>query len=225
LKSEAGIEAEAQRELELKLELEPDSADALMAHALVGTAPAKVADQRSTYFDTADGALGAAGFSLRVRQSNGKFVQTVKQSEPSSAGLFDRPEWEREIAGPEIDFEAAAETPLGELLSKKVRKRLKPLVQVDVRRSTWNLEHGASRIELVLDAGNVTGGKNREAIMEAELELKGGEPGDLIEVARQLSRAVPVRLGVLTKAERGYRLASGLAGKVVKAERSSSDPG
>lgn len=218
MKTEAAPEAEAQREVELKLELEPDGADALTTHALVGAAPAKVADQLSTYFDTADGALRAAGFSLRIRQSNGRFVQTVKQSGPSSAGLFDRPEWEREIAGTEIDFEAAAETPLGDVLGKKLRKRLKPLVEVDVRRSTWNVEHGASRIELILDAGSVTGGGRREAIMEAELELKSGEPRHLIEVARQLSRAVPVRLGVLTKAERGYRLAEGVAGKAVKAE-------
>ncbi len=218
MKSETATQAEAQREVELKLELEPGSADSLTTNALVGTAPAKVADQRSTYFDTADGTLGEAGFSLRVRQSNGRFVQTVKQSGLGSAGLFDRPEWEREIAGTEIDFEAAAETPLGDVLSKKLRKRLKPIVQVDVRRSTWNLEHGASRIELVLDSGSVTGGKRREDILEAELELKSGEPGDLIEVARKLAQAVPVRLGVLTKAERGNRLARGLAGKVVKAE-------
>ena len=218
LKSKATAEPEAQREVELKLELEPGSADSLSAHALAGAAPAKVADQRSTYFDTADGALGAAGFSLRVRESNGRFVQTVKQSGSSSAGLFDRPEWEREIAGTEVDFEAAAETPLGDLISKKLRKRLKPLVHVEVRRSTWHLEHGASRIELVLDAGSVTGAGKQQAILEAELELKSGEPLDLIEVARQLGQKVPVRLGVLTKAERGFRLARGVTGKVVKAE-------
>ena len=218
MKSEGATKAEAQREVELKLELQPDSANALTAHALLVAAPVKVADQLSTYFDTEDGVLAAAGFSLRVRHSKGRFVQTVKQSDASSAGLFDRPEWEREIAGPEIDFEAAAETPLGDLLSKKLRKRLTPLVQVDIRRSTWNLAHGASRIELVLDSGSVTGGGRRDAIMEAELELKSGEPRHLIEVARQLGRAVPVRLGVLTKAERGYRLARGVSGKVVKAE-------
>ena len=74
------------------------------------------------------------------------------------------------------------------------------------------------QIELVLDEGDVTGGGNSERIAELELELKRGEAVTLIELARELAKAAPLRLGVLTKSERGYRLADGSAGKVQKAE-------
>jgi inorganic triphosphatase YgiF len=87
------------REIELKLELEEGSAEALKRHPMLGGDPLKSADQLSTYFDTPDHLLRTAGFSLRVRQSSGRFVQTVKQSDSASAGLFDRPEWEEEIDG------------------------------------------------------------------------------------------------------------------------------
>jgi inorganic triphosphatase YgiF len=206
------------REIELKLDLDPGGAEALKRHPLLARDPAEAADQLSTYFDAADQALRAAGFSLRVRGSRGRFIQTVKQSSGASAGLFDRPEWEREVVGPDLDFDAVAETPLGALLDKKMRKRLKPLITVEVLRSKWDLEYEGSRIELILDEGRVTGGKSSETIAEVELELKAGEPAHLIDAARAIGDRVPLRLGVLTKAARGYRLADGKAGKVTKSE-------
>ncbi len=66
-----------------------------------------------------------------------------------------------------------------------------------MRRLTWNLEHGASRIELILDAGSVTGGGRRELIMEA-----GRSRGAAAPPSRRASLAGRCRfeLGVLTKA-------------------------
>jgi inorganic triphosphatase YgiF len=206
------------REIELKLELEPGNSGKLTSHPLLAGGPAGAVDQVSTYFDTRDGALRKEGFSLRVRKARGGFVQTVKQSQGPAAGLFDRPEWETKVEGNSVDFDAAAETPLGPLLGKKLRKRLQPLIRVDVRRSVWDLRREGCEIELVLDEGNVSGRGNSEAIAEVELELKHGQAAGLIALARELARAAPLRLGVLTKAERGYRLADGSAGKVLKAE-------
>jgi inorganic triphosphatase YgiF len=206
------------REIELKLELEPGGSAILTGHPLLSGGPAKATDQVSTYFDTGEGDVRAAGFSLRVREARGRFIQTVKQSAGPAAGLFDRPEWEREIASGEVDFDAAAETPLGPVLGKKLRKRFRPLIRVEVRRSLWDLSRDGSEIELILDEGTVSGGGNGHQIAEIELELKDGEPAALIHLARELGRAAPLRLGVLTKAERGYRLADGSAGKVLKAE-------
>jgi inorganic triphosphatase YgiF len=206
------------REIELKLELEPGSSEKLTNHALLRGGPAKATDQISTYFDTADGAIRQAGFSLRVREAKGKFIQTVKQSDGPAAGLFDRPEWEQEIDSADVNFDAADQTPLAPLLGKKIRKRLEPLIKVEVRRSLWNVHSAGCEIELILDEGVVTGGGDSETIAEVELELKQGEPGALIELARDLAKAAPLRLGVLTKAERGYRLADGSSGKILKAE-------
>jgi inorganic triphosphatase YgiF len=216
---------EREREVELKLELEPGSSEALARHPLLAGGPQRTADQVSTYFDTSDHALRDAGFSLRVRESKGRFIQTIKQSSGPAAGLFDRPEWEREVGSAELDLDVAAETPLATLLDKKMRKRLRPVIKVEVRRRTWNIEREGSRIELICDEGTVTGGSHSQPIAEVELELKGGAAEQLIELARALGEKMPLRLGVLTKAERGYRLAQGSIGKVVKAERIQLQPG
>jgi len=73
------------REIELKLEADAGSGDALASVPLLGGPPATVANQLSVYFDTPDGLLRDAGFSLRVRQSGKRFIQTVKQSDATAA--------------------------------------------------------------------------------------------------------------------------------------------
>jgi triphosphatase len=52
----------------------------------------------------------------------------------------------------------------------------------------------------------------RETIAELELELKAATAAGLIDFARELADRCRLRLGVLTKAERGYALADGSAG-------------
>jgi inorganic triphosphatase YgiF len=128
---------EQDREIELKLELESGAAAALRAHPALAGLKAKSADQSSTYYDTPDSALRKAGYSLRVRQAKGRHIQTVKHQASGAAGLFDRPEWETDISGPGPDLRAAAETPLGEVLTKKLRKQL----TLSFGR-TWFARHG-----------------------------------------------------------------------------------
>lgn len=213
------------REIELKLVLDEGGEDQLRAHPALKGVGGKAVRQLSIYYDTPDGALRNAGFSLRVRQSKGRYIQTIKRQGADSAGMFDRPEWEDEVKTAEPDFDRAAKTPLGEHLGKKVRKRLKPLIRSEMDRTTWNVTQNGAAVEVVLDEGVVTGGKASERIAEVELELKSGAPADLIEFARQLGKRAPLRLGVLTKAERGYALADGAAGRVVKAEPIQLTPG
>jgi inorganic triphosphatase YgiF len=213
------------REIELKLELDDGGAEALRTHAALAELQPEITKQSSVYFDTGDGALRKAGFSLRVRKSKGRHIQTVKRQAGTAAGLFDRPEWEAEVNGPDPDWKAAAETPLRELLTKKFRKRLEPLIRSEMTRTTWIAELDGAKIEVVLDEGDVVGGEARQSIAELELELKGGAPAMLIGFAATLSETLPVRLGVLTKAERGYRLADGTAHRAAKAERIELDAG
>nr|WP_295372007.1 CHAD domain-containing protein [uncultured Sphingosinicella sp.] len=212
------------REIELKLLLDEGGAKQLRTHPALKKVAHKTARQVSIYYDTPDGALRNAGFSLRVRESKGRFLQTVKQQGADSAGMFDRPEWEEEVESAEPDLDRAARTPLKEHLGKRTRKRLKPLIRSEMERTTWNVSRDGAAIELVLDEGTVTGGKSSERIAEVELELKSGDARDLIEFARQLGQRAPLRLGVLTKAERGYALADGAVGRVVKAERIDLTP-
>ena len=207
------------REIELKLVLDEADAERLRAHPALAGVQGRTARQISTYYDTPDGALRAAGFSLRVRKSKGRCLQTVKQQGHEAAGLFDRPEWEEKVEGAEPDLDLAARTPLGPHLDKRTCKRLKPLIRSDMERTTWRLKAEGAEIEATLDEGMVTGGKGRERIAELELELKSGRADALIGFARELAESIPLRLGVLTKAERGYRLADKAVGQAVKAER------
>ncbi|HKP78570.1 MAG TPA: CYTH domain-containing protein, partial [Phenylobacterium sp.] len=64
-------------EVELKFELSEEALPTLGAHAAFA-APAETSQLRSVYFDTPGYALRSAGFGLRVRQDEDRFVQTLK---------------------------------------------------------------------------------------------------------------------------------------------------
>ncbi|MEO6216999.1 MAG: CHAD domain-containing protein [Sphingomonas sp.] len=189
-------------EIELKLALSPQDADILECSGLMTGKPKK-ARQRSIYFDTPDHALSKAGLSLRVRRSGRKRIQTVKARGAGSVGLFARPEWERTVSDdtPIIDDTTPIRLLLGDLADG-----LAPVFEVHVERCTWHIHEGGAAIELVLDRGEVIAGDRRSPICEVELELKSGETAALFAFARTLDAVVPVRLGVLTKSQRGYAL-------------------
>ncbi|MGR3249497.1 MAG: CYTH and CHAD domain-containing protein [Paracoccus sp. (in: a-proteobacteria)] len=195
-------------EVELKLQV-VDQADRLGGSALL-PGKGQAVRQRSTYFDTADRALSAAGVSLRIRQAGMDRTQTVKSSATSSAGLFCRQEWERPAEGdlPQID----GETPVADLVDPS-----EPLMRVfraDVTRRIWNIRAGDSQIEAVLDRGDISAGDRRIPVCELELELKSGEAAPLFDLARKLDAVAPLRLAVLSKAERGHRLTQAQRGSI-----------
>lgn len=194
-------------EIELKLELAPDDADKLEASALLHGAPETV-EQRSVYFDTPHLALSKKGLSLRIRCTGETCTQTVKADGASAAGLYARSEWERPVEGDVPIFDHS--TPLRMLLGDGIDS-ISPVFEVRVERRTWIIKDGGTTIELVMDRGEVLAGDRQSLICEAELELKRGDPSKLFVLARRLDAAVPIRIGVLTKAERGYRRAEPVA--------------
>ncbi|MEA3001265.1 MAG: triphosphatase, partial [Sphingomonadales bacterium] len=204
-------------EVELKLELDPADAGALRGHPLLAGRAASTKEQVSTYFDTRKKAVRKAGYSLRIRRSGGGYVQTVKRA-TSAAGLFDRPEWEAPVAGGRPEAAALAATPLGGLLGADRIGKLVPVVESTVDRTIWRLDHQESEVELVLDEGRIRGGGEERPLHEVEIELKSGNPGAVLDLARRLAERVPLRIGVLSKAERGFALADGSLDKVSKAE-------
>lgn len=200
-------------EIELKLELSPAAADRIAAAGLLA-GEARAVRQLSIYFDTGERHVEKAGFSLRIRWSAGKRIQTIKADGASAAGLFVRSEWERPVEDdtPILDHM----TPLPAMLGDAAAA-IGPLFDVKVERRTWMIDDAGASVELVLDRGRVSAGKRSEDICEIELELKAGDPAALFGIARKLDAIAPVRLGVLTKAERGYRL-TGARATSVKAE-------
>lgn len=200
-------------EIELKLEIAAEDAGKFAASDLLAGA-AKPIRQISIYFDTPDHDVARAGFSLRIRRSGKTRVQTIKADGASAAGLFIRSEWERaaEDDMPVLDYA----TPLPSLLGDRV-EAIAPAFEVEIDRQKWNIVEGDAAIELVLDRGEVVAGERRSPLCEIELELKAGDPHALFAFARRIDEIVPIRLGVLSKSERGYRL-TGAAPAMVAAD-------
>lgn len=209
-------EAILSREIELKLEVDPGGGERVRSSAALAGLACSAEAQSSTYFDTADGRLAKAGFSLRVRSGGGRTVQTVKRQKAAAAGLFDRAEWEWELDGaPAPDLRLAAGTPMAPLLDDAV---LLPVLRTGFDRRTWMLAPDGCRISVTLDEGTIAGGGREAPLREIELELAQGERSALFDAAAALAADAPLRLGVLSKAERARRLAEGKLGRAVKAE-------
>src|SRR5262245_44038832 len=112
------------RETELKLDVESSLLSRLEAHPLLAQSEARSQLLPSVYFDTENFDLRDAGLSLRVRQVEGTFVQTVKSG--IFGNSFYRGEWEAKIKGPHPDLGAAHDSPLKRVLKNSV-EALKPL--------------------------------------------------------------------------------------------------
>src|SRR5829696_3958821 len=148
--------AEALREVELKLELDPHEAARLGETALIRGVEGRTEALSTTYYDTERLELRGAGLSLRVRLTDGRWIQTIKSQGGAAAGLFDRSEWEQEIGGDGPDLAAATGTALESALDVSgVRDGIRPIFTIRVERVTYPLSGAAWAAELTLDLGSV----------------------------------------------------------------------
>nr|WP_047168332.1 CHAD domain-containing protein [Sphingomonas sp. Y57] len=205
-------------EIELKLDFDPADRDRLVACPLFGPEPAATRRLNATYFDTPGFHLDKAGYALRIRSEGGERIQTVKAASREAAGLFVRGEWERPVPGDEpiVDEKSG---PLVQLFDTALLSRLRPVFTTAVDRTQGPVDHpDGSRVDYAIDLGEVRAGTRGTTLCELELELKGGAPQALFDLARTLGELVPLRLGVSTKSERGYALADSAFTAAVKAE-------
>jgi inorganic triphosphatase YgiF len=213
----------ARTESEVKLELPVAAAPLVKKLPLLrGTQP-KRKTEVSVYFDTPKHTLRKRGLMLRVRHSDGCYVQTIKATE--NADIFARDEWECEIAGPKPDLRRASGTALAPLLGRKFRRQLKPIFETRVRRTYYPLVRGACAVALTLDRGSIETGNSSLPLCEVEVELERGSEADLFAIAREITRTLPAQLSMSSKAERGYRLADGEDGAAVGFVAASLEPG
>jgi triphosphatase len=189
------------REIELKFLIPPEAA-VLAITLLKGEGAVRQLD--ATYFDTSDHALRKAGFGLRVRDGEGGRKQTLKSA--SAGGVFSRGEWEEAIAGPGPDRDALGRTPAAAMLDGEA---LAPVFTTRVERTVRLVRVGEAVIEAALDRGELSAQGRRAPVCELELELKSGPALALFDLARDLAKRVPLRLSLVSKAERGYGLALG----------------
>ncbi|MGU3284179.1 CYTH and CHAD domain-containing protein [Methylobacterium mesophilicum] len=207
----------APREIELKLDCAGPDLTALAAHPrLQGAEGSEPELLVSTYFDTPEQDLRAAGLTLRVRNQGGRHIQTVKAGQ-GGVGLFDRSEWESEIAGETPDPAAWAETAADKVL-RKADAPLVKLFSTVVTRRVIPVRQGDSRILVTLDEGRVESPAGDSPICEVELEIADGEPADLFALAQNLAETVPLRLSATAKSSRGFALVDATSPSSVKAE-------
>jgi len=227
-------------EVELKLLLDPAPAAALRRHPLLRQhAIAKPRQQlTSIYFDTPDLHFRRHDAALRVRkvsESGGHtqhWVQTLKGGGQVAAGLHQRAEWESRVGGPQPELGALIAlvgpgSAWAKVLSAQaLTQRLTPIFTTRVRRTTWLLRlPQGDEIELALDQGTMQHDAAQEPISEIELELMSGDPARLFDVALALLKTVPLRVGNVSKAERGYALHAPQPPAVVEAAPLELAPG
>lgn len=206
------------REIELKFEVDPSSMDALRRHLQLSDRSEPAQRTHSIYFDTPSGKLRKHNITLRVRCVGEKSVQTVKQDLLGGAGLFDRAEWEVEVHELVPDFAKLKGTPAEAFLrNRQDQAALAPIFETIVDRQRWEVVKGTAEIEIVLDEGKVVVAGHDVALAEVELELKRGPQAALFDMARSLGQSAPLRIGVLSKSEQGFRLLAGPPPLVVKA--------
>lgn len=193
-------------ETELKFLLTRDAAERLKQGEF---ADAMVRDLASLYYDTEEGAIWRAGYTLRLRRTGGGWVQTLKGRGPGLSRFED------EAPAPErtLDEARLKGGPIGKVVKGA---RLTPQFETRVRRRTRLIEAEGAVIELALDEGEILAGLSRQPILELELELKSGRAAALFAQARRLSGEAGLRLSLISKSERGHALAAGRAGDPVK---------
>jgi len=206
-------------EIELKLRGTPARLKAafsrLASKAVKGSAFKK--NLRAVYFDTAKDDLHAKGFSFRVRDEAGRFVQTLKR-ESVDAEILARDEWSDDIASatPEL-----LHTKSGRKLREIWRDvRLLPRFQTEVTRSGFLLRpRRGALVEVVLDLGDIRGvaRDDQVAVAEIEIELKAGSTGAIYDAALSFLEVGPFAVETRSKSGRGYHLLTESETPVVKA--------
>lgn len=207
-------------ETELKLAMEPHLLTKLSR--LPALVPWKNGRSRtqilhSTYFDTPEGDLRRAGISLRLRQHGRDWVQTIKDDGERMSGLFQRREWEMVLAEPSLNLPHILATGLAVFRDDDLADRLHPVFTTQIQRRLYLLGTAQWDVEMAIDHGHVQTGDTKAELSEVELELKRGDALALFDVASAIAAALPCRVQVLSKSDRGFQLAAGSIAKPVKA--------
>ena len=212
----ADAPATAPVETELKLRIAPDAVAKLPRHpalAAVKRGRARRTRVVSTYYDTEDRALAAAGIVLRLRRDGRRWVQTVKgpAAATKGGGVAARTEFEWPVAGGRLDPLRFATTPFRRALGRAEQSGLVAHFTTDVARTTIPLAFPDSTMALLcIDVGQVrtadAGPVVRAPIHEIEIELEAGDVAQLFDLAHALAADVPLAFEPASKAERGFAL-------------------
>ena len=189
-------------EIEIKMRLDPNEAESFATLGLLRSAKPTRSQLRTVYFDDDRRRLQEKGVELRVRRDGGNHVQTVKVGRGLKRG-----EWEAPVSNDTPEPDAVRGTPAQKFIGKHAD--LKSIFVVEVERRVWLIEKDGGRAEISLDCGEVKAEQRRQAIAEAEIELKAGSPRLLFDLARKAIHDCDAPPSFVGKALRGRRLAQG----------------
>jgi inorganic triphosphatase YgiF len=216
-------------EQELKLAGAPDALEAAFQAPLLDGAESAEPETRleNVYYDTADHRLRRRGLAFRVRRRGDHYRQTLKADDAAGGVLQARGEWETGLDGPEPDPEALP-AKAAKLAEFRKADALQPVFETRVRRRRREVvvvrPEGESRIEAVLNLGEIDTDDGRQPIAEIELELLEGSPADLYQLALELAELAPMQLETQSKSSRGYALSTGDAPAWHRAKKLKLDP-
>lgn len=167
---------------------------------------------QAVYYDTAGGELRKKRLTYRIRQESGQWMATVKGGGTATGGLHRRQEWNVPVDGPAVDLTVFKHSPAGALLAEAIgAAQLLPLCSTVFERHTLYIERaGHTGIEVAADRGEIVAGGKRSPILELELELKSGQPAEVLRLGAALVRRYPLVLESSSKYHRALVLA-GLA--------------
>lgn len=213
-------------ETELKLQVPPAQLERMRQHPMLAEHAADGAREHQlvdTYYDTSAHDLWRHGLTLRVRESGGGWIQTVKTAAATSPGLHERGEWECALPDatpqPALLARQIKQASLSQLLARAEADQLQPIFRNVTRRTTWALRWpDGDEVECALDAGRIESGGQNTEIAELELEIKRGSSNHLFELALALHADIPLRLSNGSKAARGFAMLAPAAARPVKAE-------
>lgn len=207
-------------ETELKLEMDGPVDPVRRRLAIAYGSPVRDLRLVSTYFDTADKRLWKAGVTLRVRKEGARRIQTIKVESATAAGLFIRPELESEVSGDHPELDSAMRALIAKMVgASSCDLPLEVQFTTDVDRRLWRVDRAGAELELVSDHGAIRAHGRSVRIHEIEIELRAGSLRTLFDLAAGIGETSLLRIGVQSKAERGYTLDERLRGEAVRAER------
>ncbi|WP_162180416.1 CYTH and CHAD domain-containing protein [Methylocapsa aurea] len=209
--STASLAAEPGRELEIKFKTDAAGLKLALRSELLSTGAADAPSRtlRSVYFDTPAGDLRKQRMVLRVRTIRASHVIGLKWAGPLADGPFSRGEIEVRAPGLDPDIALFDAEIAGEVSRIIDGRPLEQKFETRIRRRVRQLDLGRAQVEVAFDDGFIIAGDRKQPLTEVELELKGGEEGPLYELALQVAAALPLRLDMMSKAERGFMLAAG----------------
>jgi triphosphatase len=208
-------------EVELKYRVgELATAERLLAADRVGPFAVTGGRARSTqledrYVDTADGALGRAGFAVRLRQSGGETIVSVKSlARTDGPGGSVRRE---ELEGPADRVAAAVDWPASDaralVLEHAGDAPLVEVVTVRQLRRKRQLKSGQTRVELSLDEVDVVSrGRIVDRFVELEAELKKGDEDELEALGAALDAEPMLQRALTSKLEAALAAVDGATG-------------